>query len=77
MTTCIKTKYKISDDQTNIVKYRIAVNITEDKEIRLLWSSESFEGKYNIGFGIPMEFPSKKKLVKSVHKQEIGLLWSS
>ncbi len=38
--------------------------------------SESFEVEYNIGFGIPIEFPSqRKKMFKSVH--EIGLLWSS
>ncbi len=42
---------------------------------KLLWSSESFELKYNIGFGIPIDFPSQRK--KSVHKQENGLLWSS
>ncbi len=29
MTTFIKTKLKISDDQTNIDKYRSAANITE------------------------------------------------
>ena len=29
MTTYIKTKFKISDDQTNIYKYRLAGNITE------------------------------------------------
>ena len=29
MTTFIKTKFKISDDHTNIVKYRLAANITE------------------------------------------------
>ena len=35
-------------------------------------------GKYNIGFGISIKFPSQsKKIVKSVHKQEIGILWSS
>ncbi len=28
MTTFIKTKFKISDDQTNIDKYRLAANIT-------------------------------------------------
>ena len=39
---------------------------------RVIW------GKYNIGFGIPIKFPSqRKKLFKSVHKQEIGSLWSS
>ena len=29
MTTFIKTKFKISDDQTNIGKYIVAANITE------------------------------------------------
>ena len=29
MTTFIKTKFKLSDDQTNIVKHRLAANITE------------------------------------------------
>ncbi len=28
MTTFIKTKFKISEDQTNIEKYRLAANIT-------------------------------------------------
>ena len=31
------------------------------QEIGLLWSSESLEGKYNIGFGISIEFPSQRK----------------
>ncbi len=29
-------------------------------EIGPLWSRESFEVKYNIGFGIPIEFPSER-----------------
>ena len=29
MTTFIKTKFKKSDDKTNIDKYRVATNITE------------------------------------------------
>ena len=29
MATFIKTKFNISDDQTNMVKYRLAANITE------------------------------------------------
>ena len=29
MTTLIKTNFKISDDQTNIDKYRLAANIKE------------------------------------------------
>ncbi len=62
------------------------------EEIGLLWSSQSFEGKYNIGFGISVKFPSqrRKKIFKSVQKQRnyayiknakkivslIGHLWS-
>ena len=35
-----------------------------------MWSRESFEVKYNIGFGIPIKFTSqRKKLFKSVHYQ--------
>ncbi len=76
MTTFIKTKFNISDDQTNINKYRLAANIIEyhiisklifksvqKQEIGLLWSSESFEGKYNIRFGIPIELPSQRKKI--------------
>ena len=41
-----------------------------NKEIGLLWSSKSFEGKYNIEFKNPIKFPSqRKKIFKSVHKQ--------
>ena len=29
MTTFIKSKFKISDDQTNIEKYKLTANITE------------------------------------------------
>ncbi len=32
-------------------------------EIRLLWSSQSFEGKYNFEFGIPIEFQSQRKKI--------------
>ncbi len=43
-----------------------------------MWFSESFEVDFNIGFGIPIEFPSqRKKILKSVHKQEIRHFWSS
>ncbi len=54
MTTFIKTKFKISYGQTNIDKYRLAVNITEYHIISTnhfynTWFSESFEVKYNIG----------------------------
>ena len=36
MTTFIKTKYKKSDDQTIIDKYRVAVNITEPHVLNLV-----------------------------------------
>ena len=72
MKTFIKTKFKISDDQTNIDKNRLAANITEisyyiiinlttNHYYKLLWFRESFEVKYNIGFGIPIEFTSQRK----------------
>ncbi len=69
MTTWIKTKFNISDDQTNIDKYGLAANITEYhiisklilQRIKLLWSGESFEINFNIGFGIPIEFPSQRR----------------
>ena len=32
-----------------------------NKEIGHLWARQSFEGKYNIGFGIPIEFPIQRK----------------
>ena len=73
MTTLIKTKFNISDDQTNIDKYRLAAiiteyhiknNLTTNHYYKLLWSSESFEGKYIIRFGIPIEFPIEKKIIQ-------------
>ena len=42
MTTFIKTKFNISDDQTNIDKYRLAANIIESYHIKI---NLSFEGK--------------------------------
>ena len=41
----------------------------------LFWFRESFEVNHNIGFGIPIEFKSKKKILKLVHKQENLALW--
>ena len=71
MRTFIKTKFNISDDQTNIDKYRLAANITEYHIIsklilqqlllQILWPSESFEVKYNIEFRIPIEFSNQRK----------------
>ena len=52
------------------VKEEKIVKSVHKQEIGLVWSSESFEVKYNIGFGIPSEFPSQRKiLLKSVQKQ--------
>ncbi len=45
--------------------------VKEEEKNLNLWSREWFEGKYNIGFGIPIKFPSqrRKELFKSVKKQ--------
>ena len=69
--------YKKSEEKIFYIIY-IKVNLTTNHYHKLLWSSESFEVEYNIGFGIPIEFPSqrRKKIFKSVNKLEIGLLWS-
>ncbi len=48
-------------------------------DVKLLWSSESFEVKYNIGFGIPIEFPNQRRRKNYSNRSrntEIGLLWS-
>ena len=46
MTTFIKMKFKISDDQTNIDKYRLAPNITEYHIISKLFSLRIFIPKF-------------------------------
>ncbi len=38
--------------------FYIKINLTTNHYYKLLWSSESIMGKYNIGFGIPIKFPS-------------------
>ena len=50
---------------TTFIKMKFKIS----EEIGLLWSRESFEVKYNIGFGIPIRFASKKKILKSNQKQ--------
>ena len=45
----------------NIHKNEVKFKPVHKQEIGLLWSSESFEVKYNIGFGIPIEFPSQRR----------------
>ncbi len=84
MTTFIKTKFNISDDQTNIDKYRLAENITEYPIISILILQRiiitNFCGPGKVQYRIWNHHrisKLKKKIVKSVHKQEIGLLWSS
>ncbi len=42
----------------------IKTNFKLSEEIGLLWSSQSFEGKYNIGCGIPIKFLSQKRNAK-------------
>ena len=37
--------------------------IMHKQEIGLLWTSESFEVKYSIGFVIPIEFPRQNKKI--------------
>ena len=44
------------------VNFNIGLGIHK-REIKLLWSSESVEVKYNIGFEIPIEFPSQRKKI--------------
>ena len=50
----------------------IKINLATNHYIKLLCSSESFEVKYNIGFGITIQFTNQRIffLLKSVHKQE-------
>ena len=43
MTTFIKAKLKKSDDQTNIDKYRVAANITENHIISKSYEESSFQ----------------------------------
>ena len=58
------------------ISYYIKINLTANHYYKLLWSSESFEVKYNIRFGIPIEFPSQRKYLNRCMNKEIGLMWS-
>ena len=83
MTTFIKTKFKISEDQTNIDKYRLAANITVYHinlvKINLATNHyQNFCGPVNhlrrstiSDLETLIDFPSQrtKKLFKSVNKQ--------
>ena len=73
MTTFIKTKFKISDDQTNIDKYRLAANITEyhikinlttNYYYKLLWFRESFEINFNSDLKSPSNFQFKQEKIQ-------------
>ena len=64
------------------VKEKKIFKSVHKEEIGLSWSSESFEVKYNIGFGIPIEFLSQRKKIYSNQSRnneikEIRPLWSS
>ena len=54
MTTFIKTKFKISEDQTNIDKYRLAANIA----VYHIISKLILQRIIITLFGIPIEFPN-------------------
>ncbi len=43
------------------ISYYIKINLTTNHYYKLLWFRASFEVKYNIGFGIPIEIPSQRK----------------
>ena len=71
MTTLIKTKFNISDDQMNIDKYRLAANITENHikinlttnhYYKLLWSRELFEVNFNTDLESPSNFQVKEEI---------------
>ncbi len=60
-----EVKYQIRKlHRTSKSKGKKLVKSVHKQEIGLLWSSESFEGEYNILYGIPIEFPSQRKFIK-------------
>ena len=72
MTTFIRTKFKISDDQTNIEKYILAANITEYHIISKLILHRSNISKFMMTrqlFHVKNFKLKEKKWLKSVHKQ--------
>ena len=78
MTTFIKTKFKISDDQTNIDKYRLAINITKypiksKLILQRIIITNCYGSESHLMWTSILESPSNFQ----VHKQEIGFLWSS
>ena len=74
MTTFIKTKFKISEDQTNIDKYRLAANII----LYHIISKLILQRIIITLFRIPIEFPNQREKNysnRSINK-EFGLLRS-
>ncbi len=73
MTTFIKTKFNISDDQTNIDKYRLAANITEYHILSKLIIQRIITPKFMMIrqlFHVKIfQFKERKNWLKSVHKQ--------
>ncbi len=57
MTTFIKTKFNISDDQTNIDKYRLAANIT----VYNILSKIILQRIIITLFEIPIELPNQRE----------------
>ncbi len=57
MTTYIKTKFKISDDQR---RRKIFKSVQKQRNWTFVVQTVIW-GKYNIGFGIPIKFPIKTK----------------
>ncbi len=64
MTTFIKMKFKLSDDQTNIDKFRLAANIIEYHRYQNYLTTNhyyNFEVKYKIGCGLPIDLQRQRK----------------
>ena len=76
MTTFIKTKFKISDDQTNIDKKLF--NLVHKQGNWTFVVQTFIWTKYNIGFWNPIKIPSQRKKIYSNRSRnnEIGLMWS-
>ena len=78
MTTFKKTKFKISDDQTNIDKYRLAANITEFYILSKLILQRIIIPKFMIIrqlFHVKIFQLKEEKWLNSVYKQENWALW--
>ncbi len=52
-----RVSFEVNFERKNLVEICTSIN----KKIGLLWFRESFKVNYNIGFGIPIKFPSQRK----------------